>query len=1400
MPFHSHILGIDIGSVSVAVVEIDANKEVLHSAYLFHHGSLLETVTKLLSDFDLTRISAIASTSSTPSSIQAKKKYDNQIAIITAAKHFHEKTGSILVVGGEKFGLILFDEKGNYLNNKTNTSCAAGTGSFLDQQVGRLNLSGIEELSNLAMNSHGEIPKIASRCAVFAKTDLIHAQQEGYTLGQISDGLCYGLAKNIVDTLFKGIKPNTPLLFCGGGSKKKAGVKHLSALIGNELMVDENSHLYGAIGAALNLIAEGFQEEGLKINSIAEIILKKKKEEKFYYEPLKLKLSNYPDFISVEKYEYPFKRARISNLVEVDLYEKFKPFDTIEGYLGLDIGSTSTKAVIIDRDHTVLAGFYTRTSGRPVEAIQAIFEAIDDFIKTKQLELQIIGTGTTGSGRKFIGKIIGADLVINEITAHARAAYALNPEVDTIIEIGGQDSKFTTLKKGMVTSSTMNNVCAAGTGSFIEEQAQKLGCSLADYSRRTESRKAPMSSDRCTVFMERDLNHYLSEGYSIDEVLASVLHSVRENYLSKVATEANIGNTVLFQGATAKNKALVAAFEQRLGKPILVSKYCHLTGALGTALTLSDERVFSTTFKGLELYKQEIPIRSEVCELCTNHCKIAIADLGSESVAFGFLCGRDYETKKYVNKNTSGFDLIKERKKAVFFLSKKEAKENITIGIPAGLYLFEDLPFWRNFFDLLSIKTITSENYKHVVKEGKSIAGAEFCAPMMAMYGHVKFLLDKADYIFLPYYLENKEKEKGIRRQYCYYTQFMPSLVSGIADREHSRFLMPTVKYLYNVYYTKVQLYKMLKSISEDVNLFEVSSAYDKALESKNACSTKIKNSYASELSKANDICVMFVGRPYSVLSSSMNNKIPDIFAALGIKTFFQDMLSYSKDEVALIKPLLDELHWEYASKILEVSEVIAKTERVYPVLITSFKCSPDSFITEYFKDLMDSHEKPYLILQLDEHDSSVGYETRIEAAIRSFRNHDSLKKTLQSQGSPIIKPEVEKKLVGKTIVLPNWDSITCNFLVANLKREGFEARLLEETESSIKKSLKYNTGQCIPLNIIAQEYIECIEKNKLDPEKTVLFLNDSEISCNIRLYPYHIQRILRLYGKGFEKAAVYSGELSFVGISLKAAMNAYFAYMFGGLLRKMACKIRPYETEKGTTDKVLQKSIKILSEAFLDKRTKEDAVAQVVAQFEWIDTKEAKRPKVALFGDLYVRDNEVMNQDLIHFIEENGGEVITTPFNDYAKIVAGSYFRKWFIEGKYFDMLSSKTIMATMNQLEKTYNKYFERILGELDFKYDELPEKILAEYNMTVDQTGESTDNILKIFYIKKQYPDVSLFIQLSPSFCCPSLITEAMSKEIEKNTGVPVVSVTYDGTGGNKNEVIIPYLKYPKAHVVV
>ena len=1398
MNLHSNILGIDIGSVSVALVEMTPTKEIVRSLYQFHHGDVRGTLKKALGQWRLQDICGVASTASTPPILKFNRRYDNRIAVMNACRFFHGNVKGILMVGGERFGLIQFDDEGGYFKFKTNTSCAAGTGSFLDQQAERLGLGDSHALCEIAEKNRGPIPQIATRCAVFAKTDLVHAQQEGYTLSQIAEGLCKGLAKNIVDTCFSGDRKEGRIVFCGGVSRNTAVVRHIRAMTHQEIEV-EKTH-YGAAGAALYLLDELLLKERIHVQSIDELLLSSKAPKKSYYSPLTLQKSRYPEFEGIEKLEYqPMEKGgHMPACVEVDLYENMEG-QKESFFLGIDIGSTSTKAVLMGTDKKVLAGFYTRTAGRPVEATQHLLEAIHFIEKKCGSEFLIIGASATGSGRKFVGNLIGADIILDEITAHARAAVEIAPDVDTIIEIGGQDSKFTTLKNGQVVFSVMNTVCAAGTGSFIEEQAKKLDCPLSEYASRTENRPSPMTSDRCTVFMERDLNYYLTEGYATDELLASVLHAIVENYISKVAMEGSIGDIIFFQGATAKNKSLVAAFEQRLDRPIHVSRYCHLTGALGAALCLSDHPFEKTRFKGLGLYKSKIPISSEVCGLCTNHCKITLAEFDGKKIAYGFLCGRDYETEHFVDNNRSGFDLVKETRRVWSLKSHGKINHGLTIGLPDGVFMTEEMALWRHFFDTLGIATLTSSHLKQAVKKGKEMVKAEFCAPMAAFHAHVGELLPRADYLFLPYYLERKTDERNRRRHYCYYSQYVQGILSAsIPPKDRKKLLMPLVSYLYTEFHNKVELYHMLKAILPgQIGFFEVSAAFDSALLHQKECEEAFRRLYRDAIHEG-EFHVVLLGRPYTVLSRDMNNRIPDIFGKLGVKAFFQNMIPYAADDIRMIKDLLDEIHWNFAARILETAHVIAGKKGAYPVLVSSFKCTPDAFVMEYFKQIMAASGKPYLILQLDEHDSSVGYETRIEAALRSFKNH------YQANGPERKKVKAPsnvckriKRLDGRTLLLPNWDNLSMRLVEAALIKEGVDARLLVENADRYRKSLRHNTGQCIPLNIIAQACIDYIETHNLDPEKTALWTVNSSLACNLPLFPMHIKHLFNARGDGMEKAEVYAGELSFMDLSVRLPHNIYFAYMFGGLFRKIGCQIRPYEKHKGETDRVIEENISLLIEAFLGRGSKEKALDHAIDRFQAIALEKDRgtRPKVGLFGDLYARDNRVMNQGLIHFIEENGGEVVVTPYSNYIKMISKPYLQKWFREGLYFNVLSSKTWMAAIAQLEKTYHKVFQRILNENGIHYDAPIQKIVSGFNLKEENSGEVIENILKIYYTIQQYPDISLFVQTSPAFCCPSLVTESLSDEIEKQFGVPVVSITYDGAGGNMNEAIIPYLTHLK-----
>ena len=1397
---HPLTLGIDVGSVAVSVAVLGPGKRRLDGTHAIHNGDAAGALRGILTGLKVRGDVWVAVTGSAPDAVRAHGRYDSLVSLITGCRAYHPGARSILHVGGERFGLVQFDEHGSYTSYRTNTTCAAGTGGFLDQQAERLNLSGAGELGEIALRSTGPPPPIATRCAVFAKTDLAHAQQEGFSLPQICDGLCRGVARHIVEALVHGKPVQPPVVFSGGVSRNGAVVAHLNRMLGIDLICEAGP--LGAAGAALCLLEEPGHRLSAPFQCPGDIVRPVARRRVYAFAPLELKQSKAPDVSGMHLARFTRPGSKGENPVDVEIHAAWEAMRPLDFILGIDVGSTSTKAALVTPTGAVAAGVYTRTAGQPIAAVQSLLAAIADIGNRRAGLLRIIGAAVTGAGRKLAGAVVGADLVLDEITAHARAACALTPDVDTIIEIGGQDSKFTTLKDGRVNFCVMNTVCAAGTGSFIEEQARKLGCRLEDYALRALNAPSPMASNRCTVFMERDINHLLFDGYSRDEILATVLHSIAENYLAKVAVEKQIGRVICFQGATARNTALVAAFEQRLGKPIQVSEFCHLTGAIGAALVLSDAGVPATDFRGLDLYRKTIPTQVEVCSLCANHCKITVADIEGESVASGFLCGRDYKAPSRVDRNRSGFSLLKERRQSFFASEAPTGLDGPRLGLPSTLHMADDLEFWKVFFGALSIRVVTTEQ----LLPGTGVAAAEFCAPMSALHADVHSLLSRSDYVFMPYYLEHRTGDKSIRRQYCYYTQYAPSLAAsacGVAPTDTGRVLTPLVRSLYGSLHTQLELYRMLQSIGVTrVGLGDVYRAYHRACEFKAAALARLQRRYREETASTSGIHVVLLGRPYTILSRHMNKGIPDIFGALGVKAFFQDMLPEDRSPADAIKALLREVHWHYAATILRTAETVAMRAGAYPVLVTAFRCSPDSFVAEFFKSIMDAHRKPYLILQLDEHGSSVGYETRIEAAVRSFQNHHSVsRKPPRPVYSPDLLFRAASTTEDKTLFFPAWDPLSFRLVAANLRREGIDARLLHDSPDTIRRSLRHNSGQCIPLNIVAQNFIEHIETHELDPARCLLWMIPSSLACNLRMYPHFAHNLLAARGKGFEKAGIYLGSLSFVELSMRLPVATYLAFMLGGLIREIGCKLRPRETEAGAVDAAIEKAVQLLESAFSGDGDREDAVREAAAVIAAVPTRvgdrgKRPRPKVAVFGDLYSRDNDTLNQGLIHFIEAHGGEVVTLPYSSYVKMVAWPYMRKWFLEGEYLDALTTGATMAAVTLMERRYRNPLERLINEPEPVFNDPPEQILRRFGLRLEHTGESMDNLLKVHYTQKYHPDVSLFVQASPAFCCPALITEAMALRIEQVTGVPVVSITYDGIGGNKNDVIVPYLKYPRA----
>jgi len=722
-------------------------------------------------------------------------------------------------------------------------------------------------------------------------------------------------------------------------------------------------------------------------------------------------------------------------------------------------------------------------------------------------------------------------------------------------------------------------------------------------------------------------------------------------------------------------------------------------------------------------------------------------------------------------------------------------KTDITIGIPNTLYLIEYLPFWQLFFKKLGYSVKVSPARAEFLEDGKEIAGAEFCAPISYWHGHVRSLSNSCDYVFMPHTFTGGEENSP--KFYCYYSNYAVALVQNIERLNlKNRCITPVIDFSRPAIYNIRQIYE---SLPDQLKLIqtpgEIQKAYTEAWQWFTQQKQELVNLFRQHHNLFDDISVVLLGRPYLILDKVMNKNIPQKFNDLGVSAFFQDMLPLSDlDLQSPAKEFIEWNHWKFGENILKAAQYVGQHEGLYPVILTAFKCSPDSFVLSYFKEIMDAYQKPYLILQLDEHGSDVGYETRIESAIRSFRNHYQRKEShVPVPGAPSVLLKHDKR---GTILIPNYDSLSCSLIAAAFEHAGYQARLIEETETTVLSSLRMNDGQCLPISAIASAAVDTIKKYDLKPENSAIFLNAiTRLACNLPQYPLMIKKLLEQYGQGFEKVQVFATEFEMRGFPFEVIYDVYCSYLLGGFLRKLGCKIRPYEIIPGQTDQQIEVARQKLYRCIQTGASKEETFREIVADLAEIPVSNAMgtRPKVSIIGDLYVRDNDVFNQQLIAELEKYGAEVVTTPYSYIIRMQAVKHTYNLKEDGRYLTLVRDKLLVEILEKFEKRFFHIANEILNE-DFPvFDESIFEHLARYNLSLHHGGETAQNLMKIFSLLRHYPDLRLFIHVNPIFCCPGLVSESIFKKVEQDIGIPIVSLIYDGTTTRQNELLAPYLHY-------
>jgi predicted CoA-substrate-specific enzyme activase len=1355
-------IGVDIGSVSVNLVVVDEQGKIIEDRYVRHMGKSMQKAAELLKEMETAYGSQIdfVATTGVGSKILAPlvgASFTNEIIALTKSFHYlYPHVRSVIDIGGEDSKFILFDVDGR--NNKLkikdfsmNTLCAAGTGSFLDQQATRLGFT-IEEFAEVALKSKNA-PRIAGRCTVFAKSDMIHLQQIATPDYDLVAGLCFALARNFKSNIAKGKDVRKPVAFIGGVAANAGMRKAIKEVfqLDDQFVVPDHFTSMGALGAIYAVL----DDPKLRVNfagveKLTELLAQEETAES--HEPLVISERNL-------------------NIV----YEVKKPAEKVRAYLGVDVGSISTNVVAIDENWNVLSKRYLMTGGRPLEAVKRGLDEVGAEIGDR---VEILGVGTTGSGRYLTADFIGADLVRNEITAQAEAAIAIDPEVDTIFEIGGQDSKYISIDNGVIVDFEMNKACAAGTGSFLEEQAERLGIAIKEeFSALALSAKSPTKmGERCTVFIESDVMHCQQGGAKTDDIVAGLCYSIVLNYLNKVVGDRRVGKRIFFQGGTAFNKGVVAAFERVCGKPITVPSHHDVTGAIGVAILAMKEKTWEkSTFKGFDLSKRPYTVDTFECKGCENLCEIRRVMLEGESpLYYGSRCEK-YDVVRRTKKN-EGVDLFKIRADLLYNMYDRKVDGEV-IGIPMILNMHELLPFWRSFLTELGFSVALSDSTnKKVIKDGVETIIVESCFPVKLAHGHILNIVNKGvNRIFMPSVINMKRPSKTAANTFaCPYAQSLPYTSKASIDFDELGVKVESpVVYFGNG--PKVALRNLVafgKTLGKSKK--EVEHAYNIATDVQDRFSRKCLDEGLNFLGdiKPDDKVMVLVGRPYNSMDPGANLNVHKKLLDLGIASIPIDMLPL--DKVPDDEDLKD-MYWGYGQKILRAAKIIKSHPNLYAVYITNFGCGPDSFITHFFKKIMEG--KPFLQLEIDEHSGDAGVITRLEAFLDSIKNAKNETREETIQTASFMRDGRARK-----IYIPNMSDHALPF-VAAFQACGVDAEIMEESDDeTVQLGRKHTLGkECYPCILTTGDMLKTCKRPDFDPEKSAFFMLSGSGPC--RFGQYHRFHRIVLSEHGFENVPIYApnqdeelyNEVAIVGG--RFSRLSWRGIVAIDLLMKMLHETRPYEQIPGETDRIYKEQVENICTA-IGKGGDEifDALEDAVQAFTAIPRTGEGKPLVGIVGEIYVRSNRFSNNDLVRKVEEFGGEAWLAPITEWVTYV--NYMAKKKVSRTNLSSLFSLFIADHIQRKdEHRMEKIFEHYL-----QHGEEPKVsyVLSQAAPYIHESfeGEAILSIGKsIDFIRK---GASGIVNSMPFTCMPGTISSAIMKLVQGKHDVPMINIAYDGQG--------------------
>ncbi len=1388
-----YTLGIDIGSTTVKIAVLDGEKQLLFSDYERHYANIQETLSMLLKKAfavlgNLTLCPMITGSGGLTLARHLGIPFVQEvISVSTALSHYAPQTDVAIELGGEDAKIIYFE--GGNVEQRMNGICAGGTGSFIDQMASLLqtDATGLNEYAK----NYKALYTIAARCGVFAKTDIQPLINEGATKEDLSASIFQAVVNQTISGLACGKPIRGHVAFLGGPlhflSELKAAFIRTLKLDEEHAITPENSHLFAAIGSALNY------DEKISM-SLQSLIDQLSSNIRLEFEVARME----PLFSSEEEYQSFIERQNQYNVATENL-------ETYEGncFLGIDAGSTTTKAALVGEDGSLLYSFYSSNNGSP---LKTAIRAIQDIYAKLPSTAKIVFSCSTGYGEALLKAALMLDEGEVETVSHYYAASFFDPEVDCILDIGGQDMKCIKIKNNTVDSVQLNEACSSGCGSFIETFANSLNYSVQDFAKAALFAKHPIDlGTRCTVFMNSKVKQAQKEGAEVADISAGLAYSVIKNALYKVikvSDAAELGRHIVVQGGTFYNDAVLRSFEKIANCEAIRPDIAGIMGAFGAALIARERYVdgAETTMLPIEkINALEFTTTMAKCRGCTNNCRLTINRFtGGRQFVSGNRCERGLGKER----NKEQIPNLYEYKNKLIFgyepLPADEAERGI-VGIPRVLNMYENYPFWFRFFTTLKYRVILSPPSTHKIYELgiESIPSESECYPAKLAHGHVSWLIRQGIkeifYPCIPY--ERNEFPDANNHYNCpIVTSYAENIKNNVDElKEDSiHFRNPFLSFE-----SPETILKGLANEFPEIPAIELKEAVLQGWEELKQTREAMYRKGEETLQWLKDTGrhgIVLAGRPYHI-DSEINHGIPELINSYGVAVLTEDSISHLNQPE---RPLIVMDQWMYHSRLYAAANYVKTTENLDLIQLNSFGCGLDAVTTDAVKDILSKSGKIYTCLKIDEISNLGAARIRVRsllAAIRVRKEKQEERRILPSKIDRVVFTEEMRK--DYTILCPQMSPIHFGLLEAAFCASGYRMEILSSDErESVDYGLKYvNNDACYPSIIVIGQIMSALLSGKYNLEKTAVLITQTGGGCRASNYIGFIRRALEKAGldyipvislnlAGLEKNPGFK-------LTYPLILRAGFAAVFGDLFMRCVYRMRPYELEKGATDRLHRKwedaCKKFISGRHPSYIQFKRLCRQIVREFDAIPISDTPKPRVGIVGEILVKFSPAANNHLVELLEAEGAEAVMPDLIDF---LLYCFYNSNF---KYSQLGMKKSTAQFCNMgislLEQLRNAAAKELAESRHFTP---PAHIrdLASYAEKIvslgNQTGEGwflTGEMLELIH-----SDVPNIVCTQPFGCLPNhVVGKGVIKEIRHQyPRSNIVAIDYDPGASEVNQL--------------